>query len=407
MGKPKRIKWIGSLAGSGLLAFGMLLASCAAPTLEATTPTATVSPSITPSPRHTATAVPQIRTQRSVYPTARFTPVITQPPPLEGVQLPVEARVLALVGADSISPFPGRSDALILAIYHPRLGRASLLSVPPDLFGYIPGYTMQRINTAWAVGGFRMLADTLEYNLGVRPDDYVLVHLDDFVYFIDDLGGLEVTIAEELPEICSDIPQGTSVLNGDQVMCYLRFRHGSDELGRNLRQQDILHRLIQRMASGGALARLPEHFATYKNSVESSLSLAELQDSIPFFLRLSDADHLGFFQIKGEALITWTYPDRLNPEVFLARPEPLRRQVQDAINYILTPAVGSDRIITLVYELTISPTPTITRTPTSTPTITPSLLPTSSPTWTPTSTLTPTGSITTTITATVSVTATP
>lgn len=407
MGTPNSRYWFAWILAGSLLALGMLLASCVTPTVEPTKPAKTASPSVTPTPAQTTTPIPAMRTLRSVYPTARLTPVVAIPAPLDGVQLPVEARVLALIGSDSISPFPGRSDALVLVIYHPRLGRASLLSVPPDLLGYIPGYTMQRINTAWAVGGFRMLADTLEYNLGLRPDDYALVHLDDFVYFIDDLGGLEVTIAEELPEICSDIPQGTSVLNGDQVICYLRFRHGSDELSRNLRQQEVLRRLIQRMASGGALALLPEHFANYQHSVESSLTIAEILESIPYFLRLSDAGHLGFFQLKGEALIPWTYPDRLNPEVFLAPPGVVREQVQDAIDYILTPAVSSDRFITLVYELTISPTPTITHTPTSTATITPTLPPTSSPTWTPTFTPTPTGSITVTTTATMTATVTP
>jgi LCP family protein required for cell wall assembly len=401
MSRSKPSYWIAASLAGGLLAVGMLLAACAEAAPEPTAaPSATVSPSLTSTPLPSATPIPVIRTQRSVYPTARLTPVTPVPPPLDGVQLPVEARVLALVGGDSLSPFPGRSDALILIFYHPRLGRASLLSIPPDLFGYIPGYTMQRINTAWAVGGFPLLADTLEYNLGVRPDDYVFVHLDDFVYFIDDLGGLELTITEELPVICSDIPPGTNLLTGDQVMCYLRFRRGSDELGRNLRQQEILRRIIQRMASGGTLVRLPEYFAAYRNSVESSLSLDEILDMVPFFLRLSDADHLGFFQIKGEALIPWKYPNRLEPEVFLPRPDAVRAQVQDAINYILTPAVSSDRLITLVYELTISPTPTVTRTPTATATITPTLPPTSSPTVTATFTPTPTGSITMTVTAT-------
>lgn len=406
MGRKKPINWMALPLAGGLLAVGMLLAACARAAPEATaTPDATVSPSLTAVPLPSATPVPLIRTPRSVYPTARLTPVTPVPPPLEGVQLPVEARVLALVGGDSLSPYPGRSDALVLVFYHPRLGRASLLSIPPDLFGYIPGYTMQRINTAWAVGGFDLLADTLEYNLGVRPDDYVFVHLDDFVYFIDDLGGLELTIAEELPEICSDIPPGTSILNGDQVMCYLRYRRGADELSRNLRQQEILRRIIQRMASGGTLVRLPEFYASYRHSVMSSLSLDEILDKVPFFLRLSDADHLGFFQIKEDALMAWKYPNRLQAEVFLPRPAALRAQVQDAIDYILTPAVSSDRLVTLVYELTISPTPTITRTPTATATITPTLPPTSTPTVTETFTPTPTGS--TTVTATPTDTVTP
>lgn len=410
MGKSGSHYWIILSVTASILLFGvLLLAACAAPTPAPTVPLPTASPTTSPTPQPTSTPIPLIRTQRSLYPTPRLTPVIAIPAPLEGVELPVEARVMALIGVDKSSPFPGRSDALVLAIYHPRLGRVSLLSVPPDLFGYVPGYTMQRINTAWPVGGFRMLADTLEYNLGVRPDDYVLVHLDDFVYFIDDLGGLEVTVSEPLPAVCGDIPQGSSVLNGDQVMCYLRFRNGPDELGRNLRQQEILRLVIQRMARGGSLVRLIDLHTAYRHSVESNLQLDTLLDMVPYFLRLGDADHMGFFQLSGAALLPWQYPDRLNPQVFLPQADAVRAQVQDAIDFVLTPAVSSDLVITLQFELTISPTPTVTLTPSATPTNTATLPPTSSPTVTTTGSPTPTGSttVTTTITATYTMTPTP
>jgi LCP family protein required for cell wall assembly len=314
-------------------------------------------------------------------------------------------------GATGISMLLG---LLILAACVSQTPQPTILvasSVPPDLFGYIPGYTMQRLNTAYAVGGFRMLADSLEYNLGIRPDDYVFVHLDDFVYFIDDLGGLEVTISEPLPKLCGDIPQGTNVLTGDQLICYVRYRNGPDELGRDLREQEVLRLLILRMAVGGNLVRLPEFYSNYHNSVESSLSLTDLLHSVPYFLRLGDTDHLGYFQVTGDALVPFTYPDRVNPQVYLVKPDFLREQVQAAINFILTPAVSSDQLITLEYELTISPTPTITRTPTNTATVTPTLPPTSSPTSTPTgsptATPTPTGSTTITVSPTATLSPTP
>lgn len=306
-----------------------------------------------------------------------------------------------LVGLDYASPFAGRSDALALVFYHPRLGRASVLSLPPDLFVYIPGYTMQRLNTAYAVGGVRMLADTLEYNFGVRPDDYAIVRLEAFVYFIDDLGGLEVTVAEKMPEICNDIPPGRHLLDGDQVMCYLRYREGQDEENRNLRQQEIIRLIVQRMVSGGTLVRLPELYQNYRNSVESSLTLADLQDFIPFALRLGDASHLGFFRLGQDDLQTWEIPQALKPVVFLPIQRQVAAEVQAAVDFVLTPVPNTDRLLTLEYELTISPTPTNTRTPTLTPTITPT--PIFTPTLTPTISLTPTptGSITVSPTATL------
>lgn len=376
------------------------LIGCSSPAPDRTpTPSATASPLPSLSPT-AAVTLPGFRTPRAVFPTPRLTPITPIPPPLSQVRLPVEVRTLALVGLDYATPYAGRGDAVALVFYQPRLGRASVLSLPPDLFVYIPGYTMQRLNTAYAVGGVRMLADTLEYNFGVRPDDFVIVRLEAFVYFIDDLGGLEVTVAEKMPEICNDIPPGRHLLDGDQVMCYLRYRIGQDEENRNLRQQEILRLIVQRMVSGGTLARLPELYQNYRRSVESSLTLPDLQELIPFALRLGDASHLGFFRLGGDALQTWEVPQALKPVVFLPHSERVAAQVQAAIDFVLTPVPNTDRLLTLEYELTISPTPTNTRTPTLTPTITPTplftptLTPTISLTPTPTGSFTPTGSIT-------------
>lgn len=389
------------------LALVVLLAACS-PRLPDPAETPGVTPSATASPALTASITPGgLRTARAVYPTPRLTPVTPIPPPLQGVRLPVEVRTLLLLGVDSLTPFSGRTDAVLLAFYHPRFGRASLLSIPPDLFVNIPGYTMQRLNTAYSVGGMRMLADTLEYNFGVRPDDYAVVKLESFVYFIDDIGGLEVTINEPLPEICSDIRPGPNLLDGDQVMCYLRFRQGLDELNRSLRQQEILRLVMQRMLRGGTLVRLPELVQNYESSVETSLTLEQLSAFIPFSLRLGDATHLGYFQVREPALVPWQLPEGLRPFVFLADARALLPQIQDAIDFVLTPEPNSDLVITLQYELTISPTPTQTGTPTVTPTRTSTLVPTITSTPTVTYTPTPTGSITITPNGSATITPTP
>ncbi len=385
-----------------LLALILLLAACTTRTLPPQ-----VTPGATPSATRLIPATEQptpsgLRTARLVYPTPRLTPVTPIPPPLAGIRLPVEVRTLVLIGLDNLTPFSGRGDAVALVFYHPRLGRASILSIPPDLFVNIPGYTMQRLNTAYAVGGTRALADTLEYNFGVRPDDYAVVRLESFVYFIDDLGGLEVTVAERMPQICNDIPPGRHLLDGDQVMCYLRYRTGQDEQNRNLRQQEILRLIVQRLVSGGNLVRLPELYQRYSGSVDSSLALDDLQALIPFALRLGDSSHLGLFQISEAALRTWEIPQALRPVVFLPNRDALARQVQDAIDFVLTPQPNTDRVLTLEAELTTSPTPTNTRTPTSTPTITATLPATITPSATISLTPTPTGSISPTGSLTVS-----
>jgi LCP family protein required for cell wall assembly len=395
-----------------LLFASLLLASCAAPTPPPATPLPSATPSATQSLTPTITPV-VVSTSRLVYPTLALTPIRATQPPLAGVILPDEVKTLVLIGTDSQSPFPGRSDLIMLVFYLPRLGRAAFVSIPPDTFLTIPGYTMQRLNVAYAVGGFSMVSDAVEYNFGVRPDDYLLVHLDDFVYFIDDIGGLEVTVVEQMPPICSDIQPGRVMLNGDQVMCYLRVRDKMNELNRNLREQEILRLILQRMVHGGTLARLPVLYETYQSSIETSLTLAEMVKGIPFLLRLGDANHVGYFQIKFPAVVTWQIPDGLKPMVFLLEPASVKSQIQAAIDTVQVPEPNSELIVTLEYELTISPTPTQTSTATMTPTVTETptptttAIPTATATRTPTPTVTGTRTLTATATSSTSSTLTP
>src|SRR5512142_292880 len=163
------------------------------------TPSATYSltPSVTVSPTLSASATPLPPRAQNVwenFPPPQLTPITPIPPPLTGLSIPEEVHILALAGVDRPLPYTGRTDAMTLVIYHPRLARASLISIPPDFFGYIPGYTMQRVYTAYAIGGSRLLDSTLEYNFGLRPDKYAVFNLDSFSQLIDDLGGINVTV---------------------------------------------------------------------------------------------------------------------------------------------------------------------------------------------------------------------
>jgi LCP family protein required for cell wall assembly len=329
----------------------------------------------------------------------RLTPITPIPSPLSGVDVPDEVQALVVLGTDRYSPFVGRTELITLVVYHPRLGRAALISIPPDLFVNIPGYTMQRISTAYAVGGFRMLADTLEFNLGVRPQQYILVHPDDLIQLVNDLNGLEVTVLTNLQRSCGNLPGGTVTLSGDEVLCFTSARLNQDEDDRAARQQEVLTQIFLRMTSSGMLTRLPEMYANFRPYIETNIELATITEAIPLMLRISSPDHIGSFIIDSTLYDPWEIPDQVDVTVFLPRQIALAARVQQALDYVMTPVPFSEVVLTYEAALTMSPTPTMTRTPTPTGTAT------DTPTVTPSPTLTPTGSPT--VTATVTPTPTP
>ncbi|MDR3576696.1 MAG: LCP family protein [Anaerolineaceae bacterium] len=373
-------KWFVYKQGAGprraaclVLAACLLLSACSG--LPFTAPSATpASPS--PTPTQTATVTQTLIHLTPTYdpnlpvwqnfPAPRLTPITPIPKPLTGLNIPDEVQVGVLLGNDQNSPFVGRMDAIVLVFYHTRFGRASLLSLPPDMFVYIPGYSMQRLQISYALGGIRQLDNTIEYNLGVKPQQWALFNTNDFVKFVDEMGGIDVPVLVGYPDQCGGINAGMDHMDGSQLLCYVSLRQGPNEPDRNIRQQEVINLLLQRMVSGGHLADLPSLFKEYQNSVQTSLSIQDFPNYIPLALRLGDPKRIGYFHFDQSDLKTWQLPNTSNTKVFLPKRGNVLSLVQQAINFVLTPAPLSEIVITLQYELTVSPTPGFTPKPGST-----------------------------------------
>jgi polyisoprenyl-teichoic acid--peptidoglycan teichoic acid transferase len=389
----------------------LLLSACSlglSPRASATptrSPTITQTASVVPSVTQTATTTPIPPGSLPVWSTfqaPQYTPATPIPPPFGRIALPDEMRVLLLAGLDENHPFTGRSDAILLVLYHPRLAKASVVSVPPDLFGYLPGYTMQRLSSAYPVGGARLLSQAIEYNLGIRPDDWLIVNQDDFAILVDELGGLSVPIMEAFPGACGDvIYPGVLTMDGGLAACYARLRNGADESARGLRQQMLLRLTFQRLIQGGNLIRLPGIYDLFHNRIDTSLTTTDILNVVPFAIKMGDPSRTASFQIGKNQTSLWQISTQPPASVFLPDRAAIAELIQHAIDFANKPAPQSDVVLTLAAELTISPTPSLTPVPSDTPSITPTplLSPTASPTpsitptpsHTPTLTLTPTG----------------
>jgi LCP family protein required for cell wall assembly len=290
-------------------------------------------------------------------------------------------------------------------LYHPRLAKAALVSLPPDLFVYLPGQTMQRLSSAYSLGGARLVADTLDYNLGLRPDDFVAANLDDFAILVDEAGGLLVPVLDVFPMACGDrIYPGEVTMDGSLALCYATLREGTDEAARGLRQQQLLRLLLDRFLQDGNLARLPELFALFRPRLDTSLTAADVAETIPLALRLADPERVAYFQVGSAQTTLWQISEQPPAVVFLPKPDQLRFLLEQAAAFLGRPAPNSELVLTLAAELTASPTVTLTGSPTPIPSWTEIPLYTASVT--PTVSITPGPSPTGTITPTQTVTET-
>ncbi len=332
------------------------------------------------------------------FPPPSINPATPIPPPLEGLALEEDILVWVLLGSDTEPPFIGRTQAIHLLLINPRFSKASLISIPGDLYVYIPGYTMQRLNTAYAIGGIETLRTTLAYNFGVTPSRFVLAHPGDFQWLVDDLNQVEVTVFFPIPHACGGIRAGLVQMDGTLALCYVSYRDGMDEIDRMRRQQQLLRVIFRQLTHDGNLIQLPVLFVSYQGWIKTDFALAELMEYIPLALRLADPDRIGYYMIGWEQISIWEIPGYSQAKVFLPHQDRVRGLLQTAIDDIMSPSPFTNQVQTLEAQLTaayqatatahgiINPTPTITPTPSQTLDV-PEALPT--PIFTPT--ITPPG----------------
>ena len=217
--------------------------------------------------------------------------------------LPSGTEIIAILGTDYPYPHIGRTDSILLLFLNISSGNASILSVPSDVYIYQSDQTLKRINIQFRNGGPELFFDTLEYNLGFRPNHWILIHFDSFVEFVDDQRGIYVEVSTPLPNDCGGIPRGTVHMNGATALCYVREIRTSSEFERNRRMLEVLNVILKRSVRFENIKYLPDWYRKYQQTIRSNLGLFDLIRYFPYAIRLKESDRIQFFQISPEDLI--------------------------------------------------------------------------------------------------------
>ena len=145
----------------------------------------------------------------------------------------------------------GRSDAIMIARFSGDRRHAQLISIPRDSWVDIPGHGKNKINASYAFGGPSLLIQTVEQLTQVRIDHYVAIDFDGIIQVTDDLGGVDVYVAETTSNGPYTFPAGENHLNGDQARWYLGQRYGlqGGDFDRVKRQQQYLRSMFGKLFS--------------------------------------------------------------------------------------------------------------------------------------------------------------
>lgn len=311
-------------------------------------------PAISPTATWTLTAAPSatLPPTEAIQATARPLPTLLFPndpnldvaaPTAIPTQVPQIDRQgydlvnILLLGGDSelTGDNIDRTDTMIIVSINRTTNTVNMLSLPRDLFVYIPGWTMQRLNLAythgeqvgWTDGGFGLMRQTIFYNFGINVHYYALVNLSGFKEIIDAVDGVDVAVdcaIKDLPLIGAPpppeavgpddesyyvLPVGYYHLTGEGALWYARSRHNSIEFDRGRRQQQILRAIWRAGRSNGQITQIPELWSQLTQVVETDLAFEDMLGLLPYALNL-DPDRIGHFKFNRLYHTTpWQPPD--------------------------------------------------------------------------------------------------
>jgi LCP family protein required for cell wall assembly len=259
--------------------------------------------------------------------TPTVTPSLTPTPQFSPTPLPTAVGSegwlnLLLLGLDSRANLKTQNtDVIIILSINPQTRQISILSIPRDLWVYIPTYGWSRINTAHKRGysgkypgeGPALLAKTIEMNLGIPIDHWARIDYQGFIRAVDAMGGVDMTVAcpvnlQYLP--LSTSPEGQILqpgvyhMDGSTALRYVRTRRGGSDFDRARRQQQFL-RALWHQTKELDLGSVVNLFTSLRGSITSDLTMGDVQ-SLASLARELQPQRIRSRYIGAGQTVDWT-----------------------------------------------------------------------------------------------------
>jgi LCP family protein required for cell wall assembly len=244
------------------------------------------------------------------------------------------------------------TDSIMLISLDTRNHKATLISIPRDLWVKIPGYGHAKINVAnsygdqshfsqpgYPPGGIGLLEETLSEKLQIPINYYAKINYAAFRDMVNAVGGIKVTIHSPDPRGLFDpniskhdggplrLTNGTHVLNGQTALNLARARGdpcgcGQVEYGfphsdfdRTKHQRMMLVALKQKIASPGVIAnpiKLGKLFGALGKNVQTDFKPSEIHRLYDLSKQIANHDikSVSFDNLAGKNLLqSYRSPD--------------------------------------------------------------------------------------------------
>ena len=244
---------------------------------------------------------------------------------------PINILIMGLDRRPNEGDIYTRTDTMIVVTIDPVAKTAGILGIPRDMWVEIPNadgtYFNERVNTAlefgqlydYPGGGPQLAEDTIQRNLGIKIDHYIIVDFQGFKQIIDDLGGIDIDVPTALDDpLYSDTEKlgdyfplhfepGMQHMDGRTALGYARSRNTTSDLDRIQRQQRVIFAVMDKALSLNAIPNALSLWKQYKSTVVTDINdiqvtgFANLASQIP-------AERMSALSL-GACVTPWTTPE--------------------------------------------------------------------------------------------------
>ncbi|HNS50351.1 MAG TPA: LCP family protein [Anaerolineae bacterium] len=261
----------------------------------------------------------------------------TRVPGALNVNIPERNLNIVLLGSDK-RPNSGawRTDSMIVVSVDLESELVRLLSIPRDLWVYIPGHGYNRINTAdlWGElaqkgGGPERVKRTIYYNLGIPIHYYMRVDFKGFMKIIDTVGGVDIDVECPLPDI--QLTAGMHHMSGQEALRYSRSRYSTNDFDRGRRQRKVLMALWEQALTLDLIPKIPTLWKQLSANYQTDLPLSQVINLAYVGARLKPQRILNRAIGSGQVQ-SWITPE--GAAVLLPQPEKIRALLESYYNNV-------------------------------------------------------------------------
>ena len=244
-------------------------------------------------------------------------------------------RNIAILGIDSREDTyskGNRSDCIIIASINNDTKQVKMVSVYRDTYVQIEGYGLDKITHAYSYGGAELALNTLNTNLDLNIEEFVVVNFEAVKEAVDDIDGVTMQITdEEVSHIPGIEKAGTYNLTGEQALAYARIRHAEGgDYKRTERMRDVIAAIVEKVKTFN-ISQINKFIDNILPKVYTNITAADIFTLIPSITSMKITDSIGWpYETKGITLDRWYgVPITLESNV-----EMLHKEVFGESNYI-------------------------------------------------------------------------